>query len=135
MREILFRGKSVDNGEWVYGYYTGPIMFDQSHEICDINDPVGSRVEVHEHTVGQYTGYDDKCGNKIFEGDIVRDDTNRLGFISFLQQSAGWCIVWKGYDTSLGHRSRQGSTYFQDVTLEIVGNVHENSELLSRCKE
>ncbi len=70
MREILFRGKRVDNGEWVYGL------------ICRVGDKYANIVEkstevmctVLTNTIGQFTGLTDKNGKKIFEGDIVQED-------------------------------------------------------------
>ena len=72
MREILFKGKSLLSGEWVEGYYIGPIGVLDVHEICDIHDITGTRVEVDPSTVCQYTGMTDKNGTKIFEGDIIQ---------------------------------------------------------------
>lgn len=68
MREILFKGKSLLSGEWVEGYYIGPIGVLDVHEICDIHDITGTRVEVDPSTVCEYTGMTDKNGTKIFEG-------------------------------------------------------------------
>lgn len=67
MREILFRGKRLDNGQWVYGYYA----YDRGkyHYIKSVDDSFNYRVD--PDTVGQYTGLKDKDGNKIFEGDKV----------------------------------------------------------------
>lgn len=64
-RKILFRGKRIDNGEWVYGYYIAVF----SHSIVD---NIGVAFEVKSKTIGRYTGLTDKNGKKIFEGDICQ---------------------------------------------------------------
>ena len=113
MREILFRGKRADNGEWVEGYFY--------EEIGSFIKERASSVSTNTHlvdptTVGQYTGLLDKNGKRIFEGDVV--DAVRSG-------DETWrCVV---SDIRKIPAEMCGSNV---KSMDIVGNIHDNPELL-----
>ena len=125
MREILFTGKRVDNGEWVGGFYVfvpehyKPEMSRKSY-IVSINN--GLYFEVVPETVGQYTGTDDKYGDKIFEGSIVQYNIDEIGEILWDKPTARFVIRGDvaGYDFN----------NFYGKELVVIGNIHDNPELL-----
>lgn len=115
MREILFRGKRVDNGEWVYGdLITKPI-----HHECVILENGCINHSVIPETVGQYTGRNDVNGKKIFEGDMIR----RFTGYEFETR-------WREYRLGEINQARAHGYDWHD-TDEIIGNIHENPELLT----
>ena len=72
IRTIIFRGKRKDNGEWIYGNFVRGCVDDFSY-IVELGNKELCRnyVEVIPETVGQYTGFTDKNGDKIFDSDVV----------------------------------------------------------------
>lgn len=149
MREILFRGKRTDNGEWIYGYPlidTAECSLKAKGECACPHD--GSWAEIaywsderHEYvfqevvpeTVSQYTGLTDKNGQKIFEGDIICV-TNAMGKNNYpvvCQKGAFWL-----YDELL--IDNEGLDFLASYIpsyIEVVGNIHDNPELLGEVKE
>lgn len=130
MRDILFRGKRLDNGEWVYGSLLQVECEDGSivTAIFDRKDS-GGDAEVHPSTVGQFTGLLDKNGKRIFEGDICRNTkTNKIASVHWHGSMAGF--VW--------NQKRDGSEYLYDFgalfrahdKYEVIGNIHDNTEIL-----
>ena len=122
MREILFKAKRLDNGEWVEGYYIGPIGVLDVHEICDVHDITGPRVEVDPSTVCQYTGLTDKNGTKIFEGDVVRRETDYYGKHKVYDEPVVWeDDIEKGF---LGEPYTSGYC-IHGGNWEVIGSIHD----------
>ena len=134
MREILFRGRRIDIGEWVYGFYFCMHHDDDRehlhHFIIPLNvplpkdKPIGEiQVEVDPSTIGQYTCLTAN-GKKIFEGDIVSGFFNHekiVGYI-FYDSDASFFIQRDGL---FGIGLNNASDW-----LEVIGNIHDNPELL-----
>lgn len=140
MMEILFRGKRVDNGEWVYGDFyrkrglTGIIWIVHDYMISTRD---GMEYQVIPETIGQYTGLDDKNGVKIFDGDIVENGetvvyANRrterfvnVGIVSFDVKNG--CMV---IHNTNGTTKRFTKKTIDMCKIKIIGNVTFNLELL-----
>ena len=155
MRDILFRGKRIDNGEWVYGNYCYAELIDKSgYEDLIIEYPAdGETRRVIPETVGQYTGLTDKKGKKIFDGDIIRYadlynyncyleridnpevyDNIDLGNIWTIDEVVyGIKVGYPAFDLNkhdfetngLSELSESGQYFY-----EVIGNIHDNPELL-----
>lgn len=124
MREILFRGKRKKDGVWVYGNYAVTYNNEKQHFIFK-----NKTFEVDPETVGQYTGLTDKNLEKIFEGDILYC-TARLdrAIMVVIYEDAEFRLVpcdrYKLYTTGMGYK------YFGSLITKVIGNIHDNPELL-----
>lgn len=128
MREILFRGKRYDTGEWLEGNLLltpkGMAIIKPSRVLFD-----GGYLLINPETVGQFTGLRDMHGKKIFEGDIVRYTNN----VNEIKQ---FSIVW--YLTGWWCRNNSGNYPLHDfrtTRLEVIGNIHDNPELLKEGEQ
>ena len=136
MREILFRGKRVDNGEWIEGYFV-KFEWREIPEIytgwnCYTLTPECHGIE--PSTVGQYTGLTDKNGKKIFEGDILKiypdcDYCEDYSISTVYSYNGVLCVDYRGDDfdsTALGFINDVND----DADFEIIGNIYDNPELV-----
>lgn len=123
MREILFRGKQSYNQEWVEGFYA---RVGKKHYIVSVfSEHVIDWYEVDPSTIGQYIGLKNKHGKRIFEGDIVQR-RREIATVEYDEFNCSCCNGVYGW-TFDGGDIREGDEY------EIVGNIHDNPELLRRC--
>ena len=134
MREILFRGKRLDNGEWVEGNLFVSDTDGGTYILA------GSRIvtiewEVDPSTVGQYTGLKDKNGERIFDGDIIavpfEEDRSpweenciyyENGKVYFDEIRFGWYVKFKCDELTLWE--------YDDCGVTIIGNIHDNPEFM-----
>lgn len=135
-REILFRGKRLDNGEWIEGdgiHYPKSINYLGSCWIDGLGECANDWVQVDPATVGQFTGLCDKSGKKIFEGDIISTDIKRPYLIVEFRDG---CFMFNCND---------GGEDYYDIMLpickeahteyeygEVIGNIHDTLDLETR---
>lgn len=128
MREILFRGKRIDNGEWEYGFYAEGTHFcgdagKGKTYILDVDAPMFS--EVIPSTVDQYTEIRDANNTKIFEGDIVRVLRNDdVLVVSYEYEEGAYMMNNDDYVASF-----LDNYWGRDV--EVIGNIYDNPDLLN----
>ena len=149
MREILFRGKTTDRGEWVQGCYTETLRYNNLHWIWDGKN----HFTVNPDTIGQYTGLTDKNGKKIFEGDIIRyadideykmyleslecpEEYEGINFSDLFTIDSvvyGIEIGYPAFDLSNHEWECNGLSNLNESCqyfYEVIGNIHDNPELL-----
>lgn len=151
MREILFRGKRIDNGEWVEGFYVCLFekkdgFYQANHYIFDGNIRFGEETytghgnyyqeviickrKIDEKTLGQFTGMTDKNGNRIFEGDIAKVLQGKDKDIAYVGFENGAFMLYPR--TGNIYERTLWSYWYNDWDVEVIGNITDNPELLEK---
>jgi uncharacterized phage protein (TIGR01671 family) len=148
MREILFRAKREDNGEWAYGYYVR--LPDAAGSASMIHTPARNPDEsnsshfIRSSTIGQFTGLTDKNGVKIFDGDILQGD--EYPYCSEGEYNYFAEVVWfdegccgaglythknpKSTVKGISHGNCEWLEDFDSDKWQVIGNIYDNPELI-----
>ena len=122
MREILFRAKRKDNGEWVYGDLLKNIDCIKIREREKDITRIAKSYEVIPETVGQFTGLKDINGKKIFEGDILEEEPGYYFEVIWSVECAKLKLQWRT-------KAIQYPEWNRGVNMTVIGNIHDNKEL------
>lgn len=128
MREHLYRGKRVDNGDWVYGFYWNRGKFAHCIKVIDENGNLIGDYEVISKTICEFTGLTDKNGNKIFEEDILKARHNSHPYLVSYEE----CRF--KIEDDVGNRVKMTQDAINWLEVELIGNIHDNPELLEKTK-
>ena len=148
MREILFRGKRLDNGEWVLSGNIISFIPENGEDLIfipalsepctcyhDEKDNIiafekGIFYKVDTKTVGQYTGLKDKNGKRIFEGDIAKVLQGKDKDIAYVGFENGAFMLYP--KTGNIYERTLWSYWYNDWDVEVIGNITDNPDLLEK---
>ena len=128
MREIFFKAKRLDNGEWVQGGYSYCVK-DDTHFITQMGKDhisyIGRHQKVDPNTICQYTGLTDKNGNKIWENDVVKEEScGYVGVVKYVD--CEYLIDWNDFP----YIRRDMMFWVKERGLKVIGTKFDNPELL-----
>ena len=146
MRNIIFRGKRLDNGEWMYGdlienqgrFFIYHATSETTIECNDDRRIIVAAFEVDPATVGQYTGLKDRYGDRIWEGDVFKEDDS--GIVRSVFRVPGG-LAFEDNPVSFGYDHRAPVYPYSSIAemqnaswlsqcCEVIGNIHDHPDLL-----
>lgn len=143
MRDILFRAKRIDNGEWVYGYYIKTHDYLDNREIHLIvgidstsfpANEITDTNEIDPETLGEFTGLIDKKNVRIFEGDVIQCEL-AVGTVAYQTGAddnflTGFIVLW----TSERYLRQELGFWATQRDITVISNIYDNPELLEDKK-
>ena len=143
MREILFRGKRLQGGNWIEGYFfksdinkkernsgKATLIFTPDCDTFIMVPECHNSFMVVSDTVGQYTGLKDKNGKRIFEGDVAKVLQGKDKDIAYVGFENGAFMLYP--KTGNIYERTLWSYWYNDWDVEVIGNITDNPELLER---
>ena len=147
MKELKFRAKANINNEWIYASNIHKVISVDTNEELWVMHPKNEKIEhlgdgyikyrplvVNEETIGQYTGLKDKYGVEIYEGDILKcvDEYTTIGVLEYATNIGTYIVRYTRdgdyYYSPLNRGDISRGLQLQET--EIIGNIHENGDLL-----
>lgn len=125
IRDIFFKGKRKDTGEWIEGYFFK--IWDRTFILWGMTNGIPDMVEVIPETVSQFTGLTDKYKKKIFESDIITKGFEPYE-VRWNSEQVRWGIYSNNFEVA-------GFTKFSESYFEVIGNIYDNKELLENDKD
>ena len=131
MREILFKAKRADNGEWVNGYYIKSIV-DGSVFGYIRESILGTDIKIMLNTLCQYTGLKDKNGNLIWENDVVAYWDTYSTESGYAEANCIGKVVWDDETISFQVTNRLSAESYEVLDeCSVIGNIFDNPELIN----
>ena len=133
--QIKFRGKRIDTGEWIYGdLMTSPgssgLMIAEASSIFPFTGRKDEN-EILEETLGQYLNIKDWKLQDIYQGDLVKTQQGTIFLVDYFKPESRWCLFQanKGSNPDLQGEWFSLGPHMQP-NIEVIGNIHDNPELL-----